>query len=277
MAPYLPLLRIDVGHGFFAGGQCRGLRFVPLDSTAAWLQASGAVARTSDSALALYGTQQALAMDPQAVLAWQLQAGDADFAHATDDPAQRPGELLVFDAAHAVPDAPGEPVSSWRLHGGATVGQSDVRPLTWPLVAQALHSGQRRLPPLALLRVPLATLPPPPVAYRLQFAARATVWKYCLHGDWPEPELQVVDLARQAAFGAPEPDRLDNGAPLLAIRSQVPIALAQRSERRFQLRSRQRGGDKVLVQRLPVAAAQFLAREQIGGVSRLVSEIHVHR
>ena len=63
----------------------------------------------------------------------------------------------------------------------------------------------------------------------------------------------------------------------MAIRSRAPIALAQRSERRFQLRSRQRGGDKVLVKRLPVAAAQFLAREQIGGESRLVSEIHVHR
>jgi hypothetical protein len=63
----------------------------------------------------------------------------------------------------------------------------------------------------------------------------------------------------------------------VAIRSRAPIALSQRSAQRFQLRSRQRSGDKVLVARLPVAAAQFLAREQIGGASRLVSEIHLHR
>jgi hypothetical protein len=133
------------------------------------------------------------------------------------------------------------------------------------------------MPPLAVLRVPLAALPPAPLHYTVRLAARATVWKYCLHGEWPEPQLQVVDLASGVEFDEPAPDRLDNGAPLLAIRSRAPIALAQRSERRFQLRSRQRGGDKVLVKRLPVAAAQFLAREQIGGESRLVSEIHVHR
>lgn len=273
MARYQPLLRIDVGHAFYADGRCRGLRWVPTPSTAAWLRASDAVARESDSALALYGTDRTLATEPAAVLVWQIHVLDADFATATDDPARRPGELLYVDAAQAV----SESIAGWRLHAGAVVAAADVRPLTWPLVAQALQPGQQHMPPLALLRVPLAALPPPPVTMRLQLAARATVWKYCLHGHWPEPQLQVVDLAQEAAFHAPEPDRLDNGAPLVAIRSQVPIALAQRSARRFQLRSRQRGGDKVLVQCLPVAAAQFLAREQIGGASRLVSEIHVHR
>jgi hypothetical protein len=280
MAAYLPLVRIDVGHGFYAGGRCPGLRWVPSADTAAWLRASGAVVRESESesALALYGTAQALAMDPAAVLAWQLHVVDSDFATATDDPAQRPAELLYLDADLAVPDVhDGPAVSAWRLHAGPTVSADDVRPLTWPLVAQALQPAQRRMPPLALLRVPLAALAPPPVVFRLQLAARATVWKYCLHGDWPEPALQVVDLADEAEFDAPAPDRLDNGRPMVAIRSRAPIALSQRSAQRFQLRSRQRSGDKVLVARLPVAAAQFLAREQIGGASRLVSEIHVHR
>jgi hypothetical protein len=280
MAAYLPLVRIDVGHGFYAGGRCPGLRWVPSADTAAWLRASGAVVRESESesALALYGTAQALAMDPAAVLAWQLHVVDSDFATATDDPAQRPAELLYLDADLAVPDVhDGPAVSAWRLHAGPTVSADDVRPLTWPLVAQALQPAQRRMPPLALLRVPLAALAPPPVVFRLQLAARATVWKYCLHGDWPEPALQVVDLADEAEFDAPAPDRLDNGRPMVAIRSRAPIALSQRSAQRFQLRSRQRSGDKVLVARLPVAAAQFLAREQIGGASRLVSEIHLHR
>jgi hypothetical protein len=280
MAAYLPLVRIDVGHGFYAGGRCPGLRWVPSADTAAWLRASGAVVRESESesALALYGTAQALAMDPAAVLAWQLHVVDSDFATATDDPAQRPAELLYLDADLAVPDVhDGPAVSAWRLHAGPTVSADDVRPLTWPLVAQALQPAQRRMPPLALLRVPLNGLPPPPVVFRLQLAARATVWKYCLHGDWPEPALQVVDLADEAEFDAPAPDRLDNGRPMVAIRSRAPIALSQRSAQRFQLRSRQRSGDKVLVARLPVAAAQFLAREQIGGASRLVSEIHLHR
>jgi len=267
MGPYLPLLRVDIAHGFFADGRCRGLRFVPVGDTAWWLRATDAIVREDGGALALFGAAGCQDLEPAAVLAWQVHAADEDFAQYTDHPAQRPGELLYLDAAAAQPGAAGE---GWQV-------PVDVRPLTWPLVVQVLDPVSRRMPPLALLRVPLAALPVPPVRYRVQLAARATVWKYCLHGDWPEPQLQVVDLAREAEFGEPEPGRLDNGAPLLAIRSSAPIALAQRSERRFQLRSRQRGGDKVLVKRLPVAAAQFLAREQIGGASRLVSEIHVHR
>lgn len=272
VGPYLPLLRVDFAHGFFADGRCPGLRFVPAGDTAWWLRATDAIERHTGSALALFGPAQALSVVPKAVLAWQVHATDEVFPTCTDNPAQWPGELLWFDAGEATPP---------RLHAGETVSQAEVRPLTWPLVSQSLgvqaSSGARLMPPLAVLRVPLAALPPAPLHYTVRLAARATVWKYCLHGEWPEPQLQVVDLASGVEFDEPAPDRLDNGAPLLAIRSRAPIALAQRSERRFQLRSRQRGGDKVLVKRLPVAAAQFLAREQIGGESRLVSEIHVHR
>lgn len=282
VGPYLPLLRVDFAHGFFADGRCPGLRFVPAGDTAWWLRATDVIERHTGSALALYGPAQALTLLPKAVLAWQVHATDDVFPTCTDNPAQWPGELLWFDAGEAAAvssSGSSSVLSSRRLHAGESVSQADVRPLTWPLVSQALgaSNASRLMPPLALLRVPLAALSPAPVAYTVRLAPRATVWKYCLHGDWPEPQLQVVDLASGVEFGEPEPDRLDNGAPLLAIRSRAPIALAQRSERRFQLRSRQRGGDKVLVKRLPVAAAQFLAREQIGGESRLVSEIHVHR
>jgi hypothetical protein len=282
LGPYVPLLRVDFAHGFFADGRCPGLRFVPVGDTAGWIRSTDAIERHSGSAFALYGPAQALAVEPKAVLAWQVHATDEAFPTCTDNPAQWPDELLWFDAGDALRDAGrADREASFRLHRGETVTHADVRPLTWPLVSQSLgtqsSNGNRLMPPLALLRVPLAALPPAPLAFTVRLAPRETVWKYCLHGDWPEPQLQVVDLANGVEFGEPEPDRLDNGAPLVAIRSRSPIALAQRSERRFQLRSRQRGGDKVLVKRLPVAAAQFLAREQIDGESRLVSEIHVHR
>jgi hypothetical protein len=272
----VPLLRIDVAHGFFADGRCQGLRFVPVGDTPAWLHASDALVREQDGALAVYGPHDALTCDPAAVLTWHLYADSPDFAHYTDQPAQWPAELLCFDTDQAFAE-PAVSDGAWRLHAGATAAATDVRPMNWPLVAQTFSAGSRRHPPWALLRVPLARLPAAPVHYRVRLAVRAMVWKYCLHGDWPEPQLQVVDLASEVAFEEPEPDQLDNGMTLLAIRSQTPIALAQRSTQRFELRSRQRGGDKVLVRRLPVAAAQFLARERIGGASRLVCEIHVHR
>ena len=149
-------------------------------------------------------------------------------------------------------------------------------------------SAYQGLPPFALLHLPLPSLPAHgpadnatawPVQLRWPLAPRATVWKYCLFGDWPEPALAVVDLAGETEFSAPAPDRLDNGTPMLAIRSRVRLPLAQRSPRRFQLRSRPdgAGSPKVLIRRLPTAAAQLLARETIDGQPTIVSEIHVHR
>lgn len=273
MGRYFPLLRVDVGHAFFADARCRGLRFVPVGATPEWLHRHDAVVREDGSALALYCTGEALAGAAGTVLAWHVHCTDEHFLHCTEQPALWPRELLCFDTGDARQDGAG----AWCLHAGESAAWTEVRPLTWPVVAQTLDGAARRMPPLALLRVPLAGLPPAPAHYRIRLAARATWWKYCLHGDWPEPQLQVIDLASQAAFGAPEPERLDGGAPMLAIRSQAPIALAQRSACCFQLRSRQRGGDKVLVKRLPVAAARWLSRERIDGASRLVSEIHVHR
>jgi len=263
MGPYLPLLRIDVAHGYFADGRCRGLRFVPVGRTGALINAADGIVRQDGSALALYGPPRCFQGlqapgDAPPVLAWHVHATDDGFANYTADPALRPGELLVADL--------GDPEPAF-----------DVRPLAWPLVAQTLDAASRRVPPFAVLRVPAAALSQPPVQHTLRVAARATVWKYCLHGDWAEPQLQVVDLAREAEFSEPAAERLDGGAPMLAIRSRHHIPLMQRSERRFQLRSRQRGGDKVLIKRLPVAGARQFAREEIDGIPTLISEIHVHR
>lgn len=279
MGPYLPLLRIDAEHAYFADGQCRGLRFVPTDATQALLQAAGCVVRENGTALVAFGHRQAFSGlqapgDAPPALVWQLRAGDEGFAAYTEGFARLPGELLHFDAADAVFDAQHD---RWCLHAGDTASAADVRPLTWPLVAQALDAAARRVPPCALVRVPLGTLSQVPLRLRLRFAARATVWKYCLFGSWSEPQLQVVDLAREAEFTEPAVEQLDGGLPMLAIRSRERIAVRQRSERRFQLRSRHGGGDKVLIKRLPVAGARQLGREEIDGVSTLVSEIHVHR
>lgn len=271
---WLPWLDIEVAHGYFADGRCRGLRFLPSAGTARWLDARGALLREGEGRLALYGPPGGLPREPGQVLHWRLHAADEAFGIYTDQPARWPDEVLYFDAAEAVaaPDRPG-----WRMHAGLTAGRADTRPLTWPLVSQGLQGAPRQLPPLGLVRVPLHSLPPSPAQFHLRLAARATVWKYCLHGDWSEPGLEVVDPSQAALFEPPRPDRMDSGAAMLAIRSRAPIALAQRSACRFQLRSRQRGGHKVLVQRLPVASARFLGREQIGSTTQLVSEIHVHR
>lgn len=269
------LLQLQVSHGYYADGRCRGLRFEPCTDTAAALRRAEILMRSDATSLHLHGTPTAIdelaEQDlPGAGLAWRLFATDAAFACGTDDRALRPGQLLWV--APTADDAP-----------------SDLRAeplaLDEPRLAELLTPQDRRLPPFGLLWLPLSALCvgsslQAPLRLRWQIAARATVWKYCLFGDWPEPALAIVDLTGAAAFSAPVRDHMDDGTPMLAIRSHGRLPLAQRAPQRLQLRSRpeQDGrADKVLIRRLPTPAAQFLAREVIDGQTAVISEIHVHR
>jgi hypothetical protein len=271
MNAWLALLRLDVDHGYYADGRCRGLRFEPVEDTAAALRRADVHIRSDGSSLHLHGPADALdAFDKQdhaAGLAWRIFATDAAFACGTEDPAKRPRQLLWVQGPEA---------------GGGTTLQAVPMPLDDPRVAPLLTPRDRQLPPFALLWLPVAGLRAAAAPWRLRWplTPRATFWKYCLLGDWPEPALAVVDLAGQTDFSAPTPDRLDDGTPMLAIRSRGRLPLAQRSIQRLQLRSRpeQDGrADKVLIRRLPTPAAQFLARDVIDGQPAVISEIHVHR
>lgn len=278
----LPLLRVDVTHGYFADGRCRGLRFLPTGSTAHRLQRAGVWARQDGATLLLVGPADAadqLRGGATAALGWQVVATDERFASYTDDPARRPGELLLVGTALAV--------------GAARDGDAGddlpeplrVRPVSLHrrIVMQALSVRDRARPPFALLRIgpdrlrPRAAFPDQPRRLGWTLAPRATVWKYCLFGDWPEDALDVFDPAGRIDFQPPARERLDDGRPLLALRSRRPLELAEQAAARLQLRCRSGDIVRVLVKRLPVAGPQHLAREEIDGAATLVSEIHVHR
>ncbi|WP_431104047.1 hypothetical protein [Roseateles noduli] len=329
--PYFPLLQVDVDHGYYADGRCRGLRFVPAGSTAERLRRADALVRADGGSLRIHGPAEAVERlradaedasgafgDDQgrgAALSWCVFATDDDFACGTEDAADRPRELLWVERsadASTTTTATATATTITALPTPTRVASAVTlvaRPkaLDTPEVQALLTQRELRLPPFALLHLPLAQLPAQgpsrdpaawPVRHRWPLAPRATVWKYCLLGDWTEPALAVVDLAGETDFTPPALERLDDGTPMLAIRSRGRVPLAQRSPRRFQLRSRVElgagsangngngngttagtagGNDKVLIRRLPTAAAQLLAREMIDGQPAIVSEIHVHR
>ncbi|WP_457355357.1 hypothetical protein [Roseateles sp. P5_D6] len=270
MTDWTALLNMQVSHGYYADGRCRGLRFEPVAQTSAMLRRAGIVARSDGGSLHLHGPANALqgldAPDDTAGLAWRIAATDDAFACGTEDSAQRPGQLLWV-----------QPPETGTTH---TVDAMPM-PMDEPAVARLLTARDRHLPPFALLWLPLSRLrAAAPLQLRWLLTPRSTFWKYCLFGAWSEPSLAIVDLAGQTHFSAPAPDRMEDGTPMLAIRSRGRLPLAQRSPQRLQLRSRpeQDGrADKVLIRRLPTPSAQFLAREVIDGHAAVISEIHVHR
>lgn len=258
-------LEVSLGHTFFADGRAQGLAFEPSPDTADWLRAHDAVVRSSGAQLTV-ALPQGVQPTGTAPLVWWLRVQDTRLMAITEGLPAAPGELLLLqpeqDAAHPQ-----------RLHAGAHAGVADTWPRTWPAVSGLLSAAAHRLPPLAVLRLPVAG----PRHYQAHFAARRTVWRYWLLGDWAEAALQVVDTAQQIGFSTPQAQALDDGRMALAVQSDVGIELRQRSDARFQLRSRGAAAERVLVKRLPVAGADHFARETIHGVPTLVSDIYVHR
>ncbi|WAC71483.1 hypothetical protein OU995_18080 [Roseateles sp. SL47] len=285
MSRTLPLLRLDVGHGYFADGRARGLRFEPADDTARRLRRADMLDRQDGASLWLLGPAEGwtwLDEDDPSALTWLVRATDPQFPIYTEDEASRPQELLMVE----VP-SPSRPPSPEPLAPTVRV-MPVIRPEDGqPADGYALSGDARWRPPFAVLQLlpsrlrsyapSAAQAEAGPVHLRWTLQPRRMVWKYCLFGDWSEDALDIHDPDGAVSFYPPAAEQLDNGSPLLALRSRAPIALAERSQARLQLRCRQAGQPKVLVKRLPVPGPRHLAREEIDGAATLVSEIHVHR
>jgi hypothetical protein len=283
MARYFARLRIDVEHGYYADGRARGLRFEPDGDTADWLERHDAVWRDTGDGLTLAAPTPREGAPRAAAgwLTWFARCDDRPYANVTAH-LPRHGDALL----HFQPPAGASTVAGavQTLHVGTTAMPADAWPTHPPgVLAGLLTTGRRHRPPAFMLRVPAPVLdtieaPAATVAtYRIAFAARMPVWKYCLLGDWSAGPLRVEDAAQSMEFADPVAETLDNGQTALSIRSLAGIALRERSAQRFQLRSRSGEADRILVKRLPVAGADRFARETIDGVPTLVSEIFVHR
>jgi hypothetical protein len=293
MGPYLPLFSLEVEHSYFPGNVCRSLGLVPTAESARRLERTGCLLRPTDRGLIVL-------FDASAADALRMHAGDVDeplrfhflaratdpaFANYTDATIGASPSLLMLDSRRAALD---EGSGRWRLHAAAAAGAADLRGLDSPEAIEALSVHERRAPPHFAVSVGIEAAEVAQAArgqgrrYVCRLEARATVWKYVLFGDLAEAtkdqdEVLVVDLGQAFQFAAAVGERLPDGQSVLTVRSAAPIALQERSERRFQLRRRGSGTDKVLIKRLPVASPRQLSRETLGGIPTLVSEIYVHR
>lgn len=309
MAAYAPLLEIVATHAYFADGRCRGLVLAPTAATAAWLREIDGRCRDTGSGLLVVGDPKRLDLATPAPqgLAWVLRCEDARFAAVT---AQLPAPGAVprdpqpvgddwpahvepprADLMWFQPSSDDPSSSEQRLHVGAHAGAGDIWPLTWPALSEHLGAAERRRPPLGLVQLPAlrAThVANGPRRYRIHFAARAPVWKYCLVGHWSDDPLEVVAspgalptaralpaAPRASTFGPPKSEKLPDGRPVLAFLSSQGIELRERPERRFALRSAT--DQRVLLDGLPSAGADHFVFEPIGDRRELVSEIFVHR
>ncbi|HEY9103051.1 hypothetical protein [Chitinimonas sp.] len=267
MRRYRLLLSIELSHEYYEAGRPRGLQLMPSDETAAFLDRHGVIVKPLGDRLALVIEEGALAglwqerlqgTHPRQ-LRFRLRAALPELLLCTDTAALP--QRLAPDGASAgslVPVASLAAVVSLRRDPGLLV-EIDL-----PLVTADIAD------PAQWAQVPERT-------YRVSLPARRTVWKYLLLGDWPAPAIRLVDLQGEVQFGEPEQELLPDGAAAWAIRSLSAIRLQEQGRQRFQLRTGSELAERVLVQRLPVAAPSGLRYESVRDVPTAVSEIFINR
>jgi hypothetical protein len=291
-AGFVPFFSVAVEHGYFADGHCPVLEWQPTPATARLLERAGCRTARSRGGLAVYADEARLPAlraflrderDPFC-LTYRLLSHDSQFESYTRGIPSASDRVLFLTSAAAVAADTGDDAGLWRLHPDAEVGAAQYLPHSDERVAAVLAPVERLMRPAPVVQLAFGPGDAPglePVDARQQqgkrfcirFAARATLWKYFLFGPWSASGVEVVDLARQVAFGAPGPESLPDGRAAVTVRSTGPIVLQQRPTQRFQLRSREEGQDAaVLIDRLPFASPGSLGGSE-GGVP--VSEIYV--
>lgn len=286
VAGFVPFFSVEVEHGYFADGHCPTLRWQPTPAAASLLERAGCRAAPSRGGLSVYADESRLPalrsflQDERApfCLTYRLLPHDSQFESYTGGaPAERDRVLFLSNASGMAGDA-----GAIALHPDPEVGPAQYLPYTDERLAAVLGLHERMMRPSPIVQLTLgpgdlpvsgASVPQPGKRFRIRFAARATLWKYFLFGPWSASAVEVVDLSRQVAFGAPGPESLPDGRAAVTVRSTDPIVLQQRPTQQFQLRSREEGQDAaVLIERLPFAAPGGTGGSE-GGVP--VSEIYV--
>ena len=182
-----------------------------------------------------------------------------------------------------------------RLHAKPELGSAEVISANDAPVADVLPPKGKPLP-VMLLALDITALhiaqltADNAISYLLRFGSRQSVWRYYLCGDNFAAALRIRDLTQsgasqtteQATAQAIEPFvqqadvTLANGRSAKVFDSTKPLALAQQSPYRFALVSQDNQSEKILIKRLPVAAAGQCGMAVVNGVASNVAEIYLN-
>jgi len=288
VGPYLPLFSVEVEHGFFNDELWRDLRFVPSSITRALIDRAGMIIRKTVNGFELYYDQsrtEALALfladlEGEFSFGFKVYVDDEEFKIYSEACSGNSDLLPYFDSEHGIPDE-----ERIRLHPEKQVSDKDMLPIASEALSDLLSRRDWLVRPAFAFKIVIRrtgngslekTLETDPPRYFLRFGPRQTYWTYYLLGSFADMRASIVDLDDGIGFEPPERVSLSDKRSALAFRSTVSIPLRQHSACRFQLRDVGSNRSKILVRRLPVAAARQLNQQIINGKVVSVSEIYVN-
>ena len=210
--------------------------------------------------------------DAAADLVFQLTATDPAFFGYTEIDFADLDSTLWFDSTLA-PAADSDGDTARRLHMSATVSAADrAAREALPL----LRSTTQHAPPalVGFVRIRWSSDDPPRRAWLIAFDARAVVWNYSVRGASGRA-LSIRDAEGQVDFEPATATPLPGHTDTVTLRSKAAIPFRPHPPRRFQLMETTPHGERVLIDRLPVASPSALAKETVNGRDLTVAEIHV--
>ncbi len=280
MGSYLPLFMLSVEHEFFPGDVCSALDFVPTPQSEVLLKKASLLTRsTSNSVHVFYDADQAESLDlytgnPEEPfdLQYRVFSKDLFFKNYSEAVSYKENAILYFDSANAQQDEEG----CYRLHAADSVSESDLLLLDSPLLNDILSKKDRLVCPLFIVNIGISNSGDRAKKYTLKFKARETIWKYYLLGNMARKDSYITDLSNKTEFEFTGSESLLDKKVALTFRSKTPIPLRERLDCRFQLKEKGPGNGKILIKRLPVAAATQISKESINGKESVISEIYVN-
>ena len=292
---YLPLCYLQLQHKYFSSGYLQQASLLPdADCTRTLRNAQLLLKATKQGVMLLLDSSRrdiaAACFASPAKLHFLLYSRDAQFGNYSE-PVLQQGQLLYCDTDAATEEQQGV----LRLHQADELDAAQIISSTDSKVVALPELQQRPLPVLVLALSITAqdiTQLDADTAkhYLLRFGSRRSIWRYYLCGDNFAAALHIRDLTpgstaqvtEQATAAAIEPFvqqadvTLANGRSAKVFDSTAALALAQQSPYRFALVSQSGSSEKILIKRLPVAAAGQCGMAVVNGVPSNVAEIYLN-
>jgi hypothetical protein len=233
--------------------------------------------QNSSEALRLYAT----GLEASLRLGFKVFAKDKRFKAYTEINPPEDDSILYFENRGRKKDA----TNRFRLHRAKFVAAKDFEKLKSSRISDILSPKDRLLRPEFVVSIGLGEKEiqnsnvqstPAHNQYYLKFKARETIWQYYVLGSLTKKKPYIVDLNNKVKFTDSGPASLPFNRTALTFRSKQKLPMREKSEYRFQLKEKDPAGGKVLIKRLPVAAANQFATEIIKGKEAIVSEIFIN-
>jgi len=289
MSIFIPLFSISTEHGFFKDGKCACLEFVATNKTQRIIDNAGLLLRKTADGISLAYDKlksealQQFAEDPDDELYFEFKvySHSPEFKSYTYPFSGSIQQALFFCNEHL--NQSDEP--RIRLHADQYAAPQDLAPLDSIKFKGILNQKDQFIPPVFVIRISAKgehgifideQVEPTVQNFYISFKPRQTTWKFFLLGEMVQKNAYIYDADEKVEFESAGKVTLEGQRIAKVFKSKQNIPLNEKYSLHFQLKEKAPEGEKILIDRLPVACLDHVGKEVVAEEETVVSEIYVN-